>query len=358
MWPYLTLWSAIALPALVKPQGRVFGGIAAFYFLVLLWFVGLRHHVGMDWNNYLRMIDEASRLPDWTHLNEVSEPFYALLLVFGDWSGLGIYVVNFLATTAILIGLFSFVRRTPEPWIALMVALPIFLLVVGMSANRQALAAGMLMLLVANWYRWSLKAKVLFILFCSGFHASAILYLGFVGLDLKLARPLKLIGLFVFLVLGYFLLQQTGRIDYYDAAYVSGRSAVTESSGAFMHASLNAVPAALYFLLPRYRHVLFPNTIIRNIAFAALAILPVVFFSSAAGGRVSLYFFPVSIWVLSALPSVVAPLVAPLVRIGICLAMLAILVVYLTLGNSALAHIPYNNATLVQAHELEIGVVP
>lgn len=312
----------------------------------------------MDWNNYLRMIYSVSNAQDfWTAIN-ITEPFYAILLIIGDATGFGIYATNFISAVLGLWGVWAFAKKTPSPWIALVVAMPMFIVVVSMSANRQALAAGLLMLLLANWSRFSLPLRALFIVLIAGIHASAVIFLAFVAIDLKMPRAFKIVGIALFSLLAIYLLQQSGYGEYYNRAYGEGQSESVQSSGALYHIALNAVPALLYFFLPSYRDVLFPTQLLRNMAFAAILTLPLALIASAAAGRISLYWFPVSIYVWAALPGALAPKFRRPFGLLIALAMLGIMVGWLQFANSSVAHIPYENALLLEPWELEIGVLP
>ena len=110
--------------------------------------------------------------------------------------------------------------------------------------------------------------------------------------------------------------------------------------------------------LRRYRNILFPTTLLRNMAFAAMLTLPLVAVASAAAGRISLYWFPVAMWVWSALPQILAARYRRPMRLAICALMLLIMVGWLEFANSAVGHIPYYNALFVEPWELEIGVLP
>ncbi|MEL1251546.1 EpsG family protein [Aurantiacibacter gilvus] len=358
MWPFLVFGGIFSTAATFGRPGKPSPMPWVAVFLLTVIFVGLRHHVGMDWNNYLRMIYAVDISRDWSQAISVSEPFYALLLVFGNWTGGGMYMVNLVSTFVAMIGVFAFARRTREPWLALTAAMPLYIVVVAMSANRQALAAGLIMLLIAHWERLKLPVRMLCIIGIAGFHASALIFLAFVAIDLRLPRMVKLVGIAIFSLVAIYIIQQSGYGDYYSRSYGVGQSAATQSSGAIYHVAMNAIPASLYFLFPRYRQVLFPTPLLRNLAFAAMITFPLVFFASAAAGRISLYWFPVSMWVWAALPSVVVPRFRRLSRLAISGLMLAVMVVWLTMANSSSAHLPYRNALFVDPWDLEIGVLP
>jgi hypothetical protein len=358
MWPYIIVASLVAVAAITGGSRRPDKLMWMLFFLLITLFVGLRHRVGMDWNNYLRMIDKASRIETSDQLLTVAEPLYALLLWWGSETGYGIYAVNLIATVVFAYGLFRFARSAPEPWLAIMASLPIYVVVVAMSANRQAVACGLLMWLVADWYKVTPFRRTLWIFLAAGFHFSALVFLAFVGMDLKVRPWLKAVALAVFSAVIIYTLQASGHADYYDSAYGRGQTEATQSSGAWMHVSINAVPAMFYFLFPQHRAIMFPTSLSRQMAFAAIATLPLVFIASAAAGRISLYWYPVSIWVWSSFPFIFTARSRALARAFAVLTMLAILYGWLLSANSSYAHIPYRNALLIEPWELHIGLVP
>ncbi len=134
----------------------MFCGFAAFVLVIV--FIGLRHRVGMDWNNYLRM----SRAVEGRALFEsmICEPGYAVLLWFSTWTGNSVYLVNVIGTVIFAAGVFRFARRCPEPWLALLAAVPVLFVVVGMSASRQAIAIGIVMWCFAGWEQSTTLRKI------------------------------------------------------------------------------------------------------------------------------------------------------------------------------------------------------
>ncbi len=358
MWPFLLFGGAFAAAATLDRPHRPSMFIWVAMFVITVLFVGLRHNVGMDWNNYLRMIYAAEHAATLGRAFGVAEPGYATLLNIGAASGGGIYVTNLIAAFLGSLGIFAYAKRTPEPWLAIMAAIPMFVVVVSMSANRQALAAGLLMLLLANWYRFGIVGRTAGILCCGLFHASAIIFLVFVAVDLKIPKFVKVGGILIFGLGAFYVLQQSGFASYYDEAYGRGQDETVQSSGAFIHVAMNAVPAFLYFILPKYRKILFPTELLRNIAFAAILTLALVPFASAAAGRISFYWFPISMYVWAAIPQTVNERFRRPVRLAICGLMLLILFGWLEYANSSGAHIPYYNALFVEPWQLAIGVLP
>lgn len=354
MAPYLILTAIIAIIAVLYPQRRPHPFAWMMTYIALVIFIGLRHKVGMDWNNYLYMAERVgtgSLLESFNY----AEPAYAALLWISVQLGMGVYGANFVGAAVVCAGVLRYARTTPSPWLALTVALPILLIVVAMSANRQAIAIGVLLWLIATWEGSSVTRRTLFILLASMFHVSAVFLLIFVAFDLKIRPAYKAIlsAFAVAAVIGF--MQYSGGADRYDATYVSGQSEMTYSPGAQLHVLLNGLPAALLVLGRRIRKQLFPSPLHLQMALLALAMVPLAAIISAAAGRMSLYLFPVSMYVFSALPKFVndaaGRILARLLLGGVFVTMAWFWLAY---ANSSLAHVPYRNALFMHPSELHI----
>ncbi|MXP47950.1 hypothetical protein GRI43_11195 [Altererythrobacter luteolus] len=318
-------------------------------FIVLIGFIGLRHNIGMDWNNYLIIFHRVTEQIGLTALLGRTEPGYVLILELGALSGLGIYGANLITAGIIVSGLFYWARKSAEPWLALVSAFPMFIVVFSMSANRQALAAAAIMVVIGLWYRLSLVGRIAAILACASFHYSALIFLVFVALDLKVRWEIRAVLTIGCLALMFGILLQTGQSEYYVDAYGNQTSEAFRSEGALYHLALNAILASLYFFLPRARSILFPNRLLRNLAFACLLTVPLALAFSTLASRMNFYWFPMSMFVAGALPQIVDFKMRPLLRIGICLVYGLTMIVWLTYANSAQAYIPYKNLIFMDA---------
>ncbi len=355
MLPYFLVTAPIALMAIISPVNRRVPLIWASAFVILLIFIGLRHHVGMDWNNYLRMIHNANvgSLIDALYYTEPS--FAALLWIFGQ-IGWGIYGVYLVGTAIFLFGLFRYCKTTPSPWIALLVAMPFLVIVISMSAARQTVAIGVLLWLFADWPRASLKKRLAFILLATSFHISAAGFLAFIVLDLRIPVWLKTFAVFFFGGVIVYILTVTGQADYYDAAYGSGQTQRTQSVGAVFHVILNAGPAMMCFLLgKRAKALLIPEKFQVQLAVTAILLLVLSFFVSTAASRLSLYLFPVSMRFFSVLPLLFPDPKARLaLKAFLGIFFVFFLAFWLTSGNAAGGHANYKNVLFVPFQELEL----
>jgi len=354
MTPYFVLTGAIVLAGILFPvrtPNRLAWGAA---FVALVLFTGLRHKVGMDWNNYLHMSElVASR--SWWQALDVAEPAYATLLWMSSRLGLGVYGVNLIGAIIFCFGLFKCARATSLPWLALAVAMPMLVVVVSMSANRQAVAIGLLLWLVGTWRDSGLIKRLAIALAAATFHFSAIFFLAFIAWDLKLGRRAR-IALGIFLaagMVGYFYFSGAG--SYYDELYVTGQSELTHSPGALQHVMFNGVPALAVLLPKRLREVMLPFPLLTQMAFVALLLIPLSLVLSTASGRMTLYLFPVSMFVFTGLSKLIRrPAGRAVARTITGYLMLGVLAVWLNFANSNKAHIPYRNALLVEPSELHL----
>lgn len=354
MTAYFVVMLALMLPAILLPQRKPSPVAWAFAFLLLLLFVGLRHKVGMDWNNYLVMAGKVEGIPFLEALGVV-EPAYAALLWSSVHLGFGVYGANLVSTAILIAGVMRFCRSTHLPWLALVCAAPMLIFVVGMSANRQAAAIGVVMWLAAAWGEARLRKRVALILGAATFHLSAVFLLVFAALDVRMRPAYKAVLILGLGGLSLYVLQVSGGAEYYDQAYVSGQTQAVYSPGASQHVLLNGIPAMLLLIAGRYRPVLFPTALLRQMAWVAIALIPLSFVFSLASGRMTLYLFPVSMWVLAALPGIFKDGNArALVRALICLAQLAVLWIWLNFANSSLAYIPYGNSLFMHSWELHL----
>lgn len=351
--PYYLIAISLALASVLNPQKRpnpIFWFVA---FVGLVVFVGLRHRVGMDWNNYLRMTEVIASGDLLASFNR-AEPAFAAVTWFSSLAGFGVYGANLVTAVIFVSGLFRLCRQAESPWLGLLVSFPMLVMVVACSASRQTAAIGVLLWLIADWRSASLKRRVILILVAAMFHYSAAFMLCFVALDLDVSKRLKVLLFGVMVVATAVLMNATGG-DYYISTYVTEQTEVAYSPGAIQHIMLNAIPACFLFFGKRIRRHMFPTSILVNLAILSLLLLPVALFASLAAGRISLYLFPVSILAFAALPSLISSVPARgMARIGLGIVFVAIAAVWLNFANNSFAYRNYQNSLFVSNYELHL----
>lgn len=353
-FPYYAVAGLLAFAAMIAPTKRPNPVAWAFAFIVLTLFIGLRHKVGMDWNNYVRIADWVSGASIVESFQR-AEPGFALLTWISTRLGTGVYGVHLVGAVVFCLGLFRFCGRTDNAWMGLLISFPVLITAVANSASRQMIAIGILMWLLAEWKEASLKKRVAIIMLACAFHYSAAFMLVFAALELNIGRATKAVLVMLLAGATLWLMQMTGGGDYYITTYVTEQDDLTFSPGAFQHIALNAAPAALMIFGRKVRARLFPSQLMIQYGLLAMLLVPLAVVASVAAGRISLYLFPVSIYVFTGLPGLFStPQARALVRLLVALSMLLILWIWLNFANSAYAHIPYMNVLWVHPSELHL----
>ncbi len=160
MWPYWVLLFLpliyVAISSASNATSHYFSGNAQFkkngrlalliYGILLAIMVGLRHEVGGDWTTYIAHLENTIQLSWFEGITLKGEPAYGLINWISIQIGAGVYGVNFICAFIFVFGLISFSYASPQPWLALSVAVPYLVIVVAMGYTRQGVAIGLVML--------------------------------------------------------------------------------------------------------------------------------------------------------------------------------------------------------------------
>ena len=197
MWVYALL---LLLPALCwwaeRYGGRIRTAGYVVIFVALVGFLGLRHQIGCDWNNYLLMFRRAQSY-DFPQVLAVSDPGHMLI----GWAvarlGFGFGIFNAVLALIFAAGLVAFVRRQQSPALALLVATPVLVAIVGLGVPRQAVAVSLLMLAASAFVSGRRRLPAALIAASILFHWTALILLPLTALMLVKRRvgPHWLIGL-------------------------------------------------------------------------------------------------------------------------------------------------------------------
>ena len=269
-------------------------------FLILVLMIGLRHQVGGDWTTYAEHIRQAS----YDSLIKVvaqGDPAYSLLNWLAAWMSLGPYFVNTICAILFSWGLVVFCRIQPQPWLALVVAVPYLVTVVAMGYTRQGTAIGLVMLSLAALSERKILRFLAFVALAAAFHKSAVILMPLAvlaGTKRKLWMAFW-IGLSTALFYGLLLQDsvETLTVNYLGAQY--------DSSGAAIRVVMNAVPAILFlryrqrFVMPQAERTFWTWMSLGAVVFVGLLLVSP---SSTAVDRVALYWIPLQLFVLSRLP--------------------------------------------------------
>jgi hypothetical protein len=303
LFPYWLLFGVFAAGSLgykLLPRDRhrstpLF--VAALFAMMLM--IGLRYEVGGDWGNYIIIYEVVRNLPLGQAL-AAGDPAYNLLNRIAASAGQGMWLINLACAMVFVVGLHALARRQPNPWLAVLVAIPYLVIVVAMGYTRQAAAIGLIMVAVGALEDRRFVRMALLLVLAVTFHKSAILILPILALAMRQHR-------FVIYVLGsvasamLFSLFLSRFVDTILTNYVQSEMA---SQGAGVRIAMNIVPA-LIFLLFHKRLVLNEDErlIWRNFSLAAIAaMIGLAFLPSTIVDRVALYMVPLQVFVLARAP--------------------------------------------------------
>lgn len=313
MWPYLLMFMLPAWLAAQEPNprliarvpSRVMGRIPSAWWWIMLGLtllVGWRHEVGGDWFNYIRNFEGAAlSLQDSRWWSD--DPGYRLLewtAIQQDW---GIHGVNLLAAALFSYGLVRFCLSLPRPWLALAVAVPYLVIILGMGYSRQGIALGCIMAGLVALGQGRVLRFVVWAVLGATFHKSAVLLLPMAALAASQRRLVTALWVGVVVAMAYTTLLEEAvqnlQAGYLEAGY--------QSEGALVRLLMNALPAGL-LLWQRRRFGLDPKQerLWFWFALTAFALLGWYFVSpsSTAVDRVGLYLLPLQLMVFSHLPEV------------------------------------------------------
>lgn len=300
---YWTLFGMWALGAIQFARKNTIPGERFLFAVALLLtacFIGLRFEIGGDWGQYLELYKLMYFQPMFEALR-VTDPGYA----FFNWAGAqvdwGIWFPNLVCASIFCFGVGRLAKEQPNPWLAVLVAIPYLVIVVAMGYTRQAAAIGILCYAVATASERQIVRLVFFAAFAGLFHKTAVLML-LVLLTPILRRRFLVgaIGALMFAAFFYFFLGSVQ--DRLITNYVQGSY---DSQGAGIRIAMNVVAGAILLLLrnrmgfePYQKAFWLINALLSVVSAIALYFLE----SSAGVDRISLFLIPLQIVTFSRLP--------------------------------------------------------
>lgn len=318
-------------------------------FVAIVIFIGLRYQVGPDWVQYYDIHSELSHEKIDTVFSN-REPLSYGIFWLSAHLGAEVYLSNIVISSIILFGVFSFARQCYNPWLAIVAAMPYFILIVGMSGVRQLAAAGVLLIMLARYDRLSVWKQIAYVFIAALFHTSAIVGLIYVSYRLRTRLVLKIFATLIILALAYFVTSNTvffsQSIENYQDRYISD-SDHRQSFGALFHLAMVFVPAIAAWLFRRrilpYIH---DPTLLQFGIVGTLGIFSLYFidlFNSTLPSRLTIYFYFVPMMIYPAFTMILGRSGRTLMIYLLVLVHFLILIVWMKFANHSHAYLPYDN---------------
>jgi len=253
MWPYWFFYLIPVLFALIgarrSPSALAglysvrLNGAWAFFIIYLTCIIGYRVEVGGDWASYLGYFYRVQDI-SFYDLLRMSDPGYQFVNWVANNVGWGIWGVNLISALVFSTGLVVFCRSLPRPWLAVAVAVPYLITIVGMGYTRQSIALGFAMLGLVSLGRKNTLWFVVWVLLGATCHKSAILLLPIAALATTRNKYWTAIWVGIVSIAAYFLLLEEA-VELLYAGYIESEY---QSQGAFVRLAMNAVPALMLLL--------------------------------------------------------------------------------------------------------------
>lgn len=292
-----------AKPHYLPSKSALKGPLWSLLLISLTLVIGLRHEVGGDWASYLPYIDDAR----WATPGETifkSDPGYALLNWVGaNWGG-GIYLVNTVCGLLFSLGLITFCRQLPRPWLALAVAMPYLVLVVAMGYSRQGVALGIALYGLALLQKGQLWRFVLAVVLAGLFHKSAVVLILIALASQTKTKILTAIAV-TGIAIGLYVFLLAEALETLKVVYVA---AETQSSGAGVRVAMNALPGFIFLFFNKFFVLSYQQyRLWTYMAWISLGFIGLFFVvpSSTAVDRIALYLIPLQLFIWSHFPDVI-----------------------------------------------------
>ncbi len=221
--------------------------------------IGFKYQVGGDWGVYEKYVIGANAV-NLSAMLSTNDPGFMTLLWISSYLGLGQTGVNLFCSSIFMYGVYKICKNQPLPWLALVIAFPYLITVVGFGYTRQSMTIGLLFLVYCSWIEDKKFSKIKMIsLFLFGFlfHKSILIFSPIIFLQKKgLIVNKFLIAIFIPIVLflSYYYFSYIQMIWKYYVVQSQLHTTISEnhqrsiSYGSSIRSYLN-IPAILLFFL-------------------------------------------------------------------------------------------------------------
>lgn len=294
-------FTLILLAAFKIFESRPKVGVPYYFSLTILFlFTAFRFEVGCDWSNYENQIKSL----EYYEINPL-ERLEVLWWIIADYlSSMQInwIWINVISALLFFIGVQGLSVRQIDPTSFLIFLYPILIVNIGMSALRQAIACGVIMLAFNAFSDKNLIKYLLLVLAATLFHSSAAIFFLISPLvrgDLSKSR--LFLALFIAAPVAYIL--ASGQAA--DTAYERYISSDIEAAGAVFRVTFAASLALIFLLiLSKSWRIPFPHDYKLMVICSIIMILIafVIPFSTVISDRLTYYMVPINAMMVARLP--------------------------------------------------------
>ena len=346
-------WVMLAFPAILAlahsvqiPRGN-FGSTQSFLLYAFMCFYvvigAFRIHVGADWITYEYMFEDIGS-GGFAYALEQIDPVYGALNWVSALLGGGIYLVNGVCCLLLAYGTMLVAKHFREPWMAIVIAVPYLLIVVGFGYVRQGAAIGLILIAIDSHIRGSRMWTIACLVMATGFHATALLAIP--AFAWTLVRRNAVIGVLVallFAIVYYYFLAP--RLDQTQSRYSTGGF---NSTGTLVRVMMGFIPSMLILVRwrafeassrPRSLWLLFAWANVA--ALVAFALVP----TSTVVDRAALYFAAIQLAVFGEFRSLmgIADQMVVLTRMALIAVAIAVQGVWLVYATHSEYWVPYRS---------------
>ena len=300
--------------------------------------IGFRYQVGGDWQAYRRMYMLAF-YHSAGEMIQRGDPAYMLLSWGSEQVHGGLLLVDLVCGALFSWGLYRLAKMQPEPWLAMLVAVPYMIIVVAMGYSRQAVALGILMAGLARLMQGGSVISFLpYVAAAALFHKTAIIVLPVTILGVYRRQVFPILGAAIvgYILYTYLLKSALGDLvqNYIVAQY--------SSHGAAIRVLMIASAAVVFFVFrSRLRFNEVESKIWRNFSLASFAMFGALFIvpSSTVVDRLALYLLPLQVAVIGRVSLITNEQVVG--RLIVIVYSAAVLYVWLTYAYNSGEWLPY-----------------
>ncbi|WP_234952241.1 EpsG family protein [Rhodopirellula baltica] len=267
----------------------------------LFFFSAFRYEVGPDWLGYLNIFN-IQRWQSYLDASTRSEPGYWILNELIHEIGWPYPWVNVFSSLVFFAGLHAIAKRQPDPLGFLVLAFPILIVNMPMSAVRQAMGIGMLCFAFIAFTDKKIAPFVILILIGGSFHNSILVFLLLAPLVGGQYTRNRLILSVLLAIPGVVALASTRSAEVMQSRYIESN---TEAAGAIFRVGV-LLSTGLFFQLKlkdgwrRFYPEEFKLVSIGSLMM--LAFVPIIFVSTVIVDRFGYYLIPIQLVIFTRMP--------------------------------------------------------